>query len=86
MKVMDKKGNLVPYADNLINFEVIGQGFIAGVDNGYQASLEPFKTDYRKAFNGMCLVIIQSNGEIGNITMQASSENLKPANITIKAQ
>lgn len=86
VKILDKKGNLVPYADNLINFEVVGQGFIAGVDNGYQASHEPFKADYREAFNGMCLVIIQSNGEIGNITMQASSENLKSAHITIKAQ
>jgi beta-galactosidase len=27
-------GNLVPYADNLLNFEIDGEATIAGVDNG----------------------------------------------------
>ena len=39
---------MVPDADNMVRFNVQGSGFIAGVDNGYQASLEPFKADYGK--------------------------------------
>jgi len=37
VKVVDRNGTVVPMADNLIKFKVIGDGTIVGVDNGYQA-------------------------------------------------
>lgn len=83
VKIVDADGNLVPYADNLVNFQIAGEGFIAGVDNGSQISHEPFKADYRKAFNGMCLVVIQSNGKKGKISLQAASEGLKETSIEL---
>jgi len=83
VKITDKEGNLVPYADNLIKFEVKGSGFIVGVDNGSQTSHEPFKASQRKAFNGMCLVVIQSNGKKGKITLKATSEKLQPQSIIL---
>ncbi len=86
VKIVDEDGTMAPNADNLVHFEVQGPGVIAGVDNGYQASEEPFKANYRKAFKGMCLVILQSNGESGEITLTATSEGLQPKTITIKAQ
>jgi beta-galactosidase len=86
VKVVDNEGILVPYADNLINFEIRGKGFIAGVDNGNQTSHEPFKANYRKAFNGMCLVVIQAKENPGSISLKATSEELESAsvNITVK--
>lgn len=86
VKILDKADNLVPDASNLVEFDMIGRGFIAGVDNGYQASHEPFKAKQRKAFNGMCLVIVQSNGKAGNILLEATSEGLDPATITLMAR
>ena len=83
--VHDKDGNICPNADNLINFDVKGCGFIAGVDNGNPTSLESFKTPYRKVFNGKSLVVIQNNGEKGSINIIASSEKLNPAKIRIEA-
>ncbi|MFC2137557.1 glycoside hydrolase family 2 TIM barrel-domain containing protein [Bacteroidota bacterium] len=83
VKILDEKGNMVPYASNLVEFNIIGCGFIAGVDNGYQASHEPFKANRRKAFNGMCLAIIQSNGKTGNIIFKATSDGMDPASITL---
>ena len=83
VNLQDDKGILSPRADNLVQFEVEGGGKIVGVDNGYQASLEPFKADYRKAFNGKCLVIIQSNYENKPITLKASSEGLDSGTLTI---
>ena len=50
VKVLDAQGTLVPYADNLIHFDISGEGTIAGVDNGLQTSMESFKTNERKAF------------------------------------
>lgn len=83
VKVVDKEGNLVPDAANNIQFKVTGPGFIAGVDNGCQTSLESFKASERKAFNGMCLAVIQSNGKPGVVKLQAQSAALVPATIEI---
>jgi beta-galactosidase len=83
VKVLDEKGNVVPAADNLIQFRVKGNGIIAGVDNGNPVSMEPFKTDHRKAFNGQCLVIVQSNTSKGNIAVEASASGLQSTSILL---
>ena len=85
IKITDAEGNLVPHANNLVNFKVGGPGFIAGVDNGSETDHEPFKADYHKAFNGLCLAIIQSKGKRGKITLIASSAGLPAATTTIEA-
>ena len=84
--VVDKDNIPVPKADNLVNFSVEGPGFIAGVDNGLQTSMEPFKADYRRAFNGKCLVVVQSRKEKGVITLKASSGNLAGAACTVRVR
>ncbi len=86
VKVTDKDGNRVPDAANLINFNVDGEGFVAGVDNGYQASTEPFKANYREVFNGMCLLIVQSTEKAGSIKVTASSEGLKAETLELTSK
>jgi len=83
VNILDEEGVLAPRADNLVKFEVSGGGKIVGVDNGYQASLEPFKAEQRKAFNGKCLVIIQSNSKNESIELTAPSEGLESESISI---
>lgn len=83
VKILDKDGILVPYANNLIDFEIKGEGKIAGVDNGLQTSHEKFKADYRKAFNGMCLVVVQSREKPGQITLKAASKGLEGGTIVL---
>lgn len=85
-EIVDKDGNLCPTADNEIVFEVKGAGRNVGVDNGSPISLERFKSDKRRAFNGKALLIVQSNGEKGKINISAKSANLKSANETINAK
>jgi len=85
VRILDVNGNIVPNADNLVDFKVEGSGFIAGVDNGFQASLEPFKANYRKAFHGLCLAILQSKEKTGTIKLTASSNGLSSSSITINA-
>ena len=84
VEILDKDGNLCPNADNLVQFEISGNGFIAGVDNGSPISLERFKDSKRKAFYGKCLVVLQNNGKKGTIKLDAVSEGLKRAHIDIK--
>lgn len=75
VSVVDKDGNLIPNANDLINFEVTGGGKLVGVDNGYQASLDSFKANSCKVYNGKCIAIIQSNGKNENIQLKASTAN-----------
>ncbi len=81
--VTDKDGVPVPDADNRVQFTLDGAMTIAGVDNGLQTSLEPFKADHRKAFNGKCLVILKSSGKAGTTTLTAISPGLEKATVTI---
>ncbi|MDQ1143122.1 DUF4982 domain-containing protein [Pedobacter agri] len=83
VRILDEAGNVVPNADNLVDFKIEGNGFIAGVDNGFQASLEPFKANYRKAFHGLCLAILQSTEKAGSIKLTANAKGLASSSITI---
>jgi len=83
VRVLDGEGTLVPHADNLIDFEVSGEGRVAGVDNGLQTSHEPFKATSRKAFNGLCLAVIQSGKTAGRVTVTARSAGLAAGSAVI---
>src|SRR5690349_3547903 len=86
VKIVDKNGTLAPLADNLVKFEVVGPGSIAGVDNGNQISHESFKGSQRKAFHGMALAIIQAKQKAGRIVLKATADNLAPASVVINAR
>ena len=84
VEVLDSKGVIVPNAANLIKFKIEGSGRIIGVDNGNPVSHELFKVDQRKAFNGKCLVVIQSNDSPGIAKLTAYSEGLASGVAEIK--
>ncbi len=86
VKILDKDGNLVPNADNLVNFKINGDAFIAGVDNGDEVSHDPFKADYRNAFHGLALAIVQTKEKPGDITFTATSKGLQGATVVLKAK
>lgn len=84
VKIEDENGNFHPLANNLVNFKITGPATIAAVGNGDAASIEPFQANFRKAFNGLCLLVIKSKkGEKGEITIEATSEGLKSKKMTI---
>jgi hypothetical protein len=76
VQLHDKNNNRALLADNLINFEVYGEGKIIGVDNGDATSLDNYKVPKRKAYFGRCIVIIQTTGKSGNIRLTAKSNGL----------
>ncbi len=83
VNVLDKDNNLVPDANNLIQFNVPETLEIVGVDNGNQISHESFKTNFRKAFNGKCLLIVKSKLDESRTLIQATSEGLSSDSIEI---
>ena len=82
-KILDAQGRCVPVADNEITFKIQGQGKILGLDNGNPVSHEDYQTNRRKAFNGLCLAIIQSTDKTGLIQLAAASPGLKSDAIII---
>ena len=86
VEILDAEGNLCPLADNLVHFEVTGNLYVAGVDNGSQTSMERFKDSKRKAFNGKCLVVLQNNGKPGTARLKAVSNGLREAVIDLVSE
>ncbi len=85
VRIIDSEGRFVSTADNLIEFELAGQGELIAVDNGDATSLESFQENRRKAFSGMCLAVVRSVlDEKGDITLTATAPDLKSAEIVIK--
>ncbi|MBC7949321.1 MAG: DUF4982 domain-containing protein [Chitinophagaceae bacterium] len=80
VSIVDNKGDVVPNADNLIQFDVEG-ATIAGVDNGSQSSLESFKGNKRKAYNGLSLVVLRPGKTSTGIKLKAISEGLSSSEI-----
>jgi beta-galactosidase len=83
--VADKDGNLCPLSDELIHFEVTGDGRFRAVGNGDPTSLSSFEVPEMKVFNGKCMVLIQSNRTAGEISLKASGKNLAPCYIQLKS-
>jgi beta-galactosidase len=86
IEIVDKEGNLCPNADNQVKFKIEGEGIIAGVGNGNSISHENFKSSERKAFHGLCLAIVQSKHDKGEIRLSAESEGLQSGEVVIKTK
>lgn len=83
VQILDDKGRVVPNADDAITFGIEGEGSLLGVDNGNPESHEDYKSNLRKAFNGLCLAVVQSTGRAGRIRVTAASPTLKSASVII---
>ncbi len=84
VRIEDESGNLCPNADNLLTFSVQGEGVLAAVGSGDQTSLESFQSNKRKAFNGMCLLVVKSLEAKGEIKIEASSNGLTSERLIVK--
>src|SRR5205823_2192008 len=85
VEVVDAKGVLVPTAAHHMNFEVIGHGTTAAVDNGDNLSDEPFTGNDRTAYRGRALLIVRANRDPGQITIKATAEGLTPATLKLRS-
>lgn len=86
VQVVDKKGIVCFPSDNLLQFEVKGEGEIIGVDNANLKDTDPYTGNFRKAWNGKALVVIKSNKNTGLIELKASAFGLESSDLTIKTK
>jgi beta-galactosidase len=83
--VVDAHGVLVPGASDLITFKITGPGVVAAVDNGDNASHEPFQAAERHAFQGQVVAFIKATAPSGKIVLTATAPGLKTGRTTLKA-
>ncbi len=83
VRIVDKKGNPCPDADNQLTFKVKGAGVFKGVCNGDATSLEPFTQSTMKAFHGELVVAIQTTKEPGDIHLIVNGKGLKSQKLKI---
>ena len=86
VSILDKDGNLVPYASNQIEVEVTDAATFKGICNGDATSLEVFTEPTMKAFHGQLVIGIQSNGKSGSAKVHVTAQGLKPATANITVQ
>ncbi len=83
VRIVDGNGRVVPTADHDVTFTVSGAGRFIGIGNGDPSSHEvdrvppgaeaPWK---RRAFNGLCMALVQATRQAGEIHVEASSPGL----------
>ncbi len=86
VRILDIEGNLCPNSENLVEFELKGEGEIVAVGNGNPATTELFQSNQRKAFSGQCMVYIKASSSPGEIILKAKSDGLEGADITIQSE
>lgn len=87
VRIEDKDKLLVPGSNNPLTFTIEGPGRIIATDNGDATSHESFQSPSKKAYNGMCLVIVAAEkGATGTITVKAASKGLKGSEAKINIE
>lgn len=84
--ILDAQDRVVPTAGNVVHFDIKGNGTLLGVGNGDPSSHESDKASHRRAFNGLCMVLVQSTRDAGPIVLTARSERLASARLTLRAR
>ena len=84
VRIEDEAGTPVPFADNLIQVRLTGEGRLLGMCSGDPCSHQLPKSGEMYAFNGLCLAIVQSTETPGVIQVKFSSPELTSTTAEIK--
>lgn len=81
--IVDRDGIPCPNADNLVTFQITGQGVIAAVDNGNILSHEQYQATQRHAYRGKCIAIVKGTAA-GKAEIKATAESLGTGSTTVE--
>lgn len=84
VRILDEMGNLCPNSENLVEFELEGEGKIVALGNGNPATTESFQSNVRKAFSGQCMAFIKATTSPGEISLIAKSNGLQETSVKIQ--
>ena len=81
--ITDEKGVVVPEAEHLVRFHLVGPARLRAVGNGNPANHEDETDASHNAWQGRGLAVVQAINESGRVTVSASSPGLDGMDITI---
>ena len=85
-RILDASGNVVPYAENTVHFQVEGDAKVIGCGNGDPGSFEDDRLPVRKAYAGLCMAMVQAGFEKGTIRVIAAAEGLQGDVLEIESE
>lgn len=86
VEALDKNGNVVPDADNMVRFSVSGAGTYEAGANGDPTCVLPFQNPEMKLFSGAATAIARPATTPGVLTIKATSKGLRPATATVAVE
>jgi beta-galactosidase len=86
VRVVDERGRTVPRANDAIRFRIEGPAQIVATDNGDPTDFTAFPSHERRAFHGLCLVIVRGvAGAAGTIELRAEAAPLAGSSVTLRS-
>jgi beta-galactosidase len=86
VQATDKEGLMVPTNQSELRVKVSGPATLQTAGNAAPEHQGSFTDDTFSLFRGKGMVIVRSTGEPGTVTVEVSSENLKPASVSLEAR
>lgn len=81
VRMVDREGNLVPTANQLVTFSVKGAGVFKAAANGDATCLDLFHEPQMHLFNGQLTAIVATTDKAGTFTFTAKSKGVKSASV-----
>ncbi len=76
ISVIDKQGNVITNASNLIRFKISGDARIASITNGSDAAHDPGQVLQENLYNGQIKVMLQAGKNRGIVKFDATADGL----------
>jgi beta-galactosidase len=86
VETIDKAGDFQPNGDQLVTFNIIGPGVIAGIGSGDYSQAQMYQGAHRLLFRGRAEVVIRSARAAGTITLTAAAPGLTAGSIDIESR
>lgn len=86
VRMVDRNGNLVPDANQLVEFSVKGAGVYKAAANGDPTCLDLFQEPQMHLFNGQLTAIVATGDKAGNFTFTAKSKGVKSAKVKCRVE
>ncbi|MBQ7471832.1 MAG: DUF4982 domain-containing protein [Prevotella sp.] len=83
VSLVDKKGNEIPTATDLFEFQVTGAGSYRGACNGDATSLLPFTEPRMSLFSGKLVVTVQAASTPGNLRLVVKDKSNRSLKATL---
>jgi beta-galactosidase len=85
-RIVDARGVRVPNAGPEVKFNLTGPAKIIGIGSGDLDDNEDCRGNTHSAFQGRGLLILETTGTAGDITLQAGAPGLEPSVITLESR